>query len=99
MEIKDSVQQIREFISAADTETALDKTRALLMEHQLEEPLVHLDMIHSEWNDIKEQELNGLKRSQLQPVRSQLQIIFQDPYASLNPRMRIIEILQEGINA
>lgn len=47
----------------------------------------------------KEQELNGLKRSQLRPVRSQLQIIFQDPYASLNPRMRIIEILQEGINA
>ena len=47
----------------------------------------------------KEQELNGLKRCQLRPVRSQLQIIFQDPYASLNPRMRIIEILQEGINA
>ena len=60
MEIKDSVQQIREFISAADTESALDKTRALLNEHQLEEQLAHLDMIHSEWNDIKEQELNGL---------------------------------------
>ncbi len=47
----------------------------------------------------KEQELTGLKRNQLQPLRSQFQIIFQDPYSSLNPRMRIIEILQEGMNA
>ncbi|QOJ23346.1 MAG: ABC transporter ATP-binding protein [Gammaproteobacteria bacterium] len=47
----------------------------------------------------KDQELTGLKRNQLQPIRSQFQIIFQDPYSSLNPRMRIIEILQEGMNA
>lgn len=47
----------------------------------------------------KEQELTGLKRNQLQPLRSQFQIIFQDPYSSLNPRMRIVEILQEGMNA
>jgi peptide/nickel transport system ATP-binding protein len=47
----------------------------------------------------KEQELTGLRRNQLQPLRSQFQIIFQDPYSSLNPRMRIIEILQEGMNA
>ncbi len=47
----------------------------------------------------KDQELTGLKRNQLQPLRSQFQIIFQDPYSSLNPRMRISEILQEGMNA
>jgi peptide/nickel transport system ATP-binding protein len=47
----------------------------------------------------KDQELSGLRRSQLRPIRSQFQIIFQDPYASLNPRMRIIEILQEGMDA
>lgn len=47
----------------------------------------------------KGQELTGLKRSQLKPVRSQFQIIFQDPYSSLNPRMRIKEILQEGMSA
>ena len=47
----------------------------------------------------KEQELVALGRSQLRQIRSQFQIIFQDPYSSLNPRMRIIEILQEGMNA
>jgi len=47
----------------------------------------------------KEQELVALGRSQLRQIRSQFQIIFQDPYSSLNPRMRIAEILQEGMNA
>ncbi|MGV8713155.1 MAG: ABC transporter ATP-binding protein [Nitrosomonas sp.] len=47
----------------------------------------------------KEQELVGLPRSQLRQLRSRFQIIFQDPYSSLNPRMRIIDILEEGMNA
>lgn len=47
----------------------------------------------------KDQELVALKRSQLRQIRSQFQIIFQDPYSSLNPRMRIIEILEEGMSA
>ncbi len=47
----------------------------------------------------KQQELVSLKRAQLQQIRSQFQIIFQDPYSSLNPRMRIIEILREGMDA
>ncbi len=47
----------------------------------------------------KTQELVALKRSQLRQIRAQFQIIFQDPYSSLNPRMRVIEILQEGMDA
>ncbi len=47
----------------------------------------------------KEQELVALGRNQLRPIRSHFQIIFQDPYSSLNPRMRIIDILEEGMNA
>jgi len=39
----------------------------------------------------KDQELVALGRSQLRQIRSQFQIIFQDPYSSLNPRMRITE--------
>jgi len=42
-------------------------------------------------------ELIGMPRQQLRPLRSQLQFVFQDPYSSLNPRMRIIDIIQEGI--
>lgn len=47
----------------------------------------------------RDQELVALGRRQLQPIRSQFQIIFQDPYSSLNPRMRVFEILEEGMNA
>jgi peptide/nickel transport system ATP-binding protein len=35
----------------------------------------------------------------LQAARRDIQIIFQDPYASLNPRMRVFEILEEGLTA
>jgi len=32
-------------------------------------------------------------------ARSAMQMVFQDPYASLNPRMRVAEILEEGMSA
>jgi peptide/nickel transport system ATP-binding protein len=35
----------------------------------------------------------------LKAARRDIQIIFQDPYASLNPRMRVFEILEEGLAA
>src|SRR5260370_32219938 len=35
------------------------------------------------------EELVGRSRRQLRPIRRQIQMIFQDPYASLNPRKRI----------
>ena len=44
-------------------------------------------------------ELVGLDRRRLRAKRAEFQIIFQDPYSSLNPRMRIIDIIEEGMNA
>lgn len=38
-------------------------------------------------------------REQLHPYRKRMQIIFQDPYASLNPRMTVGDIIQEGMQA
>jgi peptide/nickel transport system ATP-binding protein len=35
----------------------------------------------------------------LQESRRQLQIIFQNPFGSLNPRMRVLEILEEGMKS
>ena len=46
-----------------------------------------------------ERELVGLSRQALQPLRRRLQMIFQDPYASLNPRLRVGEIIAEGMQA
>ena len=44
-------------------------------------------------------DLLGLDRRALRPRRRELQIIFQDPYASLNPRMRVVDIVEEGMVA
>ncbi len=38
-----------------------------------------------------------LTQSQLRPLRRKMQIIFQDPYASLNPRMTVRDIVGEAI--
>ncbi|WP_213737214.1 ABC transporter ATP-binding protein [Bradyrhizobium sp. dw_411] len=37
-----------------------------------------------------------LSRRQLRPIRKRVQMVFQDPYASLDPRQRIIDIIAEG---
>ena len=44
-------------------------------------------------------ELTGLTRSTLRPLRRRMQMIFQDPFASLNPRMTVGEIIAEGMGA
>ncbi|MBL8020854.1 MAG: ABC transporter ATP-binding protein [Leptospirales bacterium] len=41
--------------------------------------------------------LGGLRENQFRPLRKKLQIIFQDPYSSLNPRLRVGDILLEGL--
>ena len=44
-------------------------------------------------------EMTGLNLRQLRTLRGGMQMVFQDPYASLNPKMRVAEILQEGMDA
>lgn len=41
------------------------------------------------------QELVGMSRRELRPLRRQMQMIFQDPFSSLNPRKRIGQIIGE----
>ena len=43
------------------------------------------------------QEIIHLKASEMQLLRRQMQIIFQDPYASLNPRQNILSIISEPL--
>lgn len=44
------------------------------------------------------QDILKMNAKQLKPIRRDMQIIFQDPYASLNPRMPIGESVMEGLN-
>jgi len=48
--------------------------------------------------DSKEIELLRLPRKKIKPYRKHIQMIFQDPYSSLNPRMLVKDIIQEPLD-
>ncbi len=43
------------------------------------------------------QSIDGLGGKVLRPLRRQMQVVFQDPYSSLSPRMSIAQIVEEGL--
>ena len=45
----------------------------------------------------QEQKIDGLKPKELKPIRPLMQVVFQDPFSSLNPRMIIRQIIGEGL--
>jgi microcin C transport system ATP-binding protein len=42
-------------------------------------------------------ELQELNFKEMRPIRSDMQIVFQDPYGSLSPRMSVADIIEEGM--
>lgn len=61
---------------------------------QLYKPTSGQVVYHAESGDI---ELTSLSAKQMRQLRKDLQIIFQDPYSSLNPRMTVGQIIEEGV--
>jgi len=47
----------------------------------------------------QDQNIQGVKGSELKPLRQQMQVVFQDPYGSLSPRLTISQIVEEGLIA
>ena len=45
----------------------------------------------------KGRELNQLSRKEMNRLRKEIQVIFQDPVSSLNPRMNVMDIITEGL--
>src|SRR5688500_16537687 len=45
----------------------------------------------------KDKDITTLSEKALKPFRRNMQMVFQDPYASFNPRMRVLSILTEGL--
>lgn len=45
----------------------------------------------------KGQDIGGLSQKEMKPLRKEMQIIFQDPFGSLNPRMTVSQSIEEGL--
>lgn len=43
-------------------------------------------------------DIQGLKQGKLRPLRRDMQVVFQDPYGSLSPRMSVAQIIGEGLD-
>ncbi len=59
--------------------------------------LVRLTELTSGTVEFGGQDITTLSRRRLRPVRRDVQLVFQDPYASLNPRRRVGDVVEEPL--
>ncbi len=46
---------------------------------------------------VNDQDIAALSKRDLRTFRAQIQLVFQDPFASINPRMTVLQIVEEGL--
>ncbi|MEK1853951.1 MAG: ABC transporter ATP-binding protein [Phyllobacterium sp.] len=56
-------------------------------------------LIHTDAGEITfaGQSIQNKTRKEMRPLRSRMQVVFQDPFASLNPRLSVGQIIEEGL--
>jgi peptide/nickel transport system ATP-binding protein len=59
--------------------------------------LLRLNKLTAGEIDFLGQRLDGLDRKGMKPFRQRMQIVFQDPFSSLNPRMSVRQLIEEGL--
>tara|TARA_B100001029_G_scaffold69757_1_gene56763 strand:- start:186 stop:1055 length:870 start_codon:yes stop_codon:yes gene_type:complete len=72
--------------------------KAILNVLKLTAPDVKINGKISVIENSKETELLRLNRKEIKPYRRNIQMIFQDPYSSLNPRMLVKDIIKEPLD-
>jgi peptide/nickel transport system ATP-binding protein len=58
--------------------------------------IIGLESVDSGTIELDGERLSGRSRAELRPYRKHIQMVFQDPYASLNPRQRVGDIVALG---
>ncbi len=60
--------------------------------------LAILRLISSEGQiTFREQRIDGLNSNAMRPLRRDMQVVFQDPFGSLSPRLSVLQIVEEGL--
>lgn len=101
-------KSIQSKIAGLNGKIAVISEKITALSREIESAEAELDQIRSRYADSEEfqkyeamrdegVDLSRLKYNEMRLLRKDLQIIFQDPYSSLNPRFTIANIIEEGL--
>jgi peptide/nickel transport system ATP-binding protein len=81
------IEEIESLLSSAEEASGEDKQKLRRELRELRHKVTHL---------ARHRDILSMPKAQLKQIRRRLQVVFQDPWASLNPRMLVKDIVSEG---